>query len=81
MMTSIEDANTGLLPTALTSTAGEVTHENQLISNRQNSLTQLQTSLQAQMSKADALISQIESRNSYFTTLFQSMLFPPNQVR
>jgi flagellar hook-associated protein 2 len=81
MMTSIEDANTGLLPTALTSTAGEITHENQLISNRQNSLTQLQTSLQAQMSKADALISQIESRNSYFTTLFQSMLFPPNQVR
>jgi hypothetical protein len=33
------------------------------------------------MSKADALISQIESQNSYFTTLFQSMLFPPNQLR
>ena len=81
VMTSIEDTNTGLLPTAITSTANEITHENQLISNQQNSLTQLQTSLQAQMSKADALISQIESQNSYFTTLFQSMLFPPNQVR
>jgi flagellar hook-associated protein 2 len=81
LMAGIEDANTGLLPTAISSTAGEIAHENQLIANRQNSLTQLQTSLQAQMSKADALISQIESRNSYFTTLFQSMLFPPNQVR
>jgi flagellar hook-associated protein 2 len=81
LMAGIEDANTGLLPTAISSTAGEIAHENQLIANRQNSLTQLQTSLQEQMSKADALISQIESRNSYFTTLFQSMLFPPNQVR
>jgi flagellar hook-associated protein 2 len=81
MMTGIEDANTGLLPTAISSTASEITHENQLISNQQNSMTQLQTSLQAQMSKADALISQIESQNSYFTSLFQSMLFPANQVR
>jgi flagellar hook-associated protein 2 len=81
MMTGIEDANTGLLPTAITSTANEITHENQLISGQQNSMTQLQTSLQAQMSKADALISQIESQNSYFTSLFQSMLFPANQVR
>jgi flagellar hook-associated protein 2 len=81
VMTSIEDANTGLLPTAISSTASEIAHENELISNQQNSITQLQTSLQAQMSKADALISQIESRNSYFTTLFQSMLFPPNQIR
>jgi flagellar hook-associated protein 2 len=81
LMAGIEDANTGLLPTAISSTAGEIAHENQLIANRQNSLTQLQTSFQEQMSKADALISQIESRNSYFTTLFQSMLFPPNQVR
>lgn len=81
MMTSIEDANTGLLPTAISSTATEITNENQLISSQQSSLTQLQTSLQAQMSKADALISQIESQNSYFTSLFQSMLFPANQVR
>lgn len=81
LMTSIEDPTNGLLPTAISSTATEITNENQLISNQQNSLTQLQTSLQAQMSKADALISQIESQNSYFTTLFQSMLFPPNQVR
>jgi flagellar capping protein FliD len=80
-MSGIEDANTGLLKTAISSTADEITNENQLISNQQDRITQLQTSLQAQMSAADALISQIESQNSYFTTMFQSMLFPPNQVR
>ncbi len=81
LMAGIEDANTGLLPTAISSMADEITHENQLISNQQDRITQLQTSLQAQMSQADALISQIESQNSYFTSLFQSMLFPANQQR
>lgn len=81
LMTGIEDPTSGLLKTAISSTGKEVTHENQMISDQQTRLNLLQTSLQAQMSKADALISQIESQNSYFTTMFQSMLFPPNQVR
>ena len=80
MMTGIEDSNTGLLTTAINSTATEITNENQLISNQQNSITQLQTSLQAQMSAADAAIASLESQNSYFTSLFQSMLFPNNQM-
>ena len=80
-MSGIEDANTGLLKTAISSNADEITNENQLISNQQDRINQLQTSLQAQMSQADALISKIESQNSYFTTLFQSMLFPANQQR
>lgn len=81
LMSGIEDANTGLLKTMISSTANEITNENQLISNQQDRINQLQTSLQAQMSQADALISKIESQNSYFTTLFQSMLFPANQQR
>jgi hypothetical protein len=36
----------------------------------------LQTSLQAKMAAADALIAQTESQLSYFTGLFQSMYLP-----
>ena len=81
LMTGIEDPTSGLLKTAISSTANEITNENQLISDQQTKISQLQTSLQAQMSAADAAISQIESQTSYFTSLFQSMLFPANQNR
>ena len=78
LMNGIEDPNSGLLPTAISSTANEITNENQLITDQQTQISQLQTSLQAQMSAADSTIAQLESENSYFTTLFQSMLFPAN---
>lgn len=79
MMTGIEDPTSGLLPTAISSTANEITQENQQISDQQDQINQLQTSLQAQMSQADSTIASLESQNSYFTSLFQSMLFPNNQ--
>jgi len=81
LMTGIEDPTSGLLKTAISSTSNEITNENQLIANQEARLTQLQTSLQAKMSAADATISQIESQVTYFTSLFQSMLFPANQQR
>ena len=79
MLTGIEDPTSGLLPTAISSTANEITQENQQISDQQDQINQLQTSLQAQMSQADSTIASLESQNSYFTSLFQSMLFPNNQ--
>ena len=80
LMTGIEDPTAGLLKSAISSTASQITNENQLITNQQTRISQLQTSLQAQMSAADATIASLESQNSYFTTLFQSMLFPANNV-
>jgi flagellar hook-associated protein 2 len=81
LMTGIEDPTSGLLKTAISSTSNEIANENQLIADRQDQITRLQTTLQAKMSAADAIISRIESQVTYFTTLFQSMLFPPNQQR
>ena len=75
-MNGVEDPTTGMLKTAINSKSDEITHENQLISNEQDQINQLQTSLQAKMAAADSLIAQTESQLSYFTGLFQSMYLP-----
>ena len=75
-LNAIEDPTTGVLKTAISSTSDQITHENKLISDQQAHISQLQTSLQAKMAAADALISQIEQQVSYFTGLFQSMYLP-----
>ena len=75
-LNGVEDSTSGILKTAINSKADEITHENQLISNQQDKISQLQTSLQAKMAAADALIAETESQLSYFTGLFQSMYLP-----
>jgi len=76
LLTGVEDPTTGSIKTAISSTADQITHENQLISDQQDKINQLQTSLQAKMAAADASIAQIEQQLSYFTGLFQSMYLP-----
>jgi len=76
LLTGIEDPTTGSIKTAIQSTSNQITHENQLISDQQDKINQLQTSLQAKMAAADAAIAQIEQQLSYFTGLFQSMYLP-----
>ncbi len=75
-LTAVEDPTTGSLQAAMTSTANQITHENQLISNEQTRISQLQTALQARMAAADAAISEIESQLNYYTGLFQAMYAP-----
>lgn len=75
-LSAIEDPTSGIISTTINSVANEITNENQLISNQQVYINQLQTSLQAKMSAADAAIASIESQVSFFTGLFQSMYLP-----
>jgi flagellar hook-associated protein 2 len=76
MLNGVEDPTSGNIKTAIQSTSNQITHENELISNQQDKINQLQTSLQAKMAAADAAIAQIEQQLSYFTGLFQSMYLP-----
>jgi flagellar hook-associated protein 2 len=76
LLNGVEDSATGTLKAAITSTSGQITHENQLISSEQDKINHLQTSLQAKMAAADATIAQIEQQLTYFTGLFQSMYLP-----
>ncbi len=76
LLNGIEDPTTGSIKTAIQSTSNQITHENQLISDQQDKINQLQSSLQAKMAAADAAIAQLEQQLSYFTGLFQSMYLP-----
>jgi len=76
VLNGVEDPTSGSIKTAIQSTSNQITHENELISNQQDKINQLQSSLQAKMAAADATIAQIEQQLSYFTGLFQSMYLP-----
>jgi flagellar hook-associated protein 2 len=76
VLSGVEDPTSGSIKTAIHSTSNQITHENELISNQQDKINQLQSSLQAKMAAADATIAQIEQQLSYFTGLFQSMYLP-----
>lgn len=78
-LNGIEDPATGIINTTINSVSDQITHQNQLISDKQDYINQLQTSLQAQMAAADAAIAHIESQVSFFTGLFQSMYLPKTQ--
>jgi len=78
-LTSIEDPSLGALTNEITQTNNTITSDNQLISQQQAQITQLQTSLQAQMSKADSAIAALESQQTFFTSLFTAMILPSPQ--
>ncbi len=75
-LANIENPTTGILPNEITQTTNSINSDNQLISQQQDQLTLLQSSLQSQMSTADAAIASLESQQSFFTSLFTSMLIP-----
>ncbi len=80
-LTDIEDPSTGLLTNDITQTTNSINSDNQLIATQQAQITQLQTSLQSQMSTADAAIASLESQQSFYSSLFTSMLIPsPEQL-
>lgn len=78
-LTGIEDPTTGALTTEITQTTDSINSDNQLIAQQQAQVTQMQTSLQAQMSKADSAIATLESQQTFYTSLFTSMLLPSPQ--
>ena len=73
IMTSVTDANTGILPGATQSLADEVSSLTTQISNDQEKVDTLKTSLTAQMSAADAAISSLEQQAYEITDLFTQM--------
>ena len=71
LLKGLEDPNTGLFHSISSSYQKQITAANQQITDQQNRVTALQSSLIAQMSHADSLIAGLESQVTYFTTLFQ----------
>ena len=78
-LAAIEDPTTGILPNAISSTTNSINNDNTQIARQQDQINHLQTSLQAQMSKADAAIAQLEQQQTYYTSLFTAMILPSPQ--
>jgi len=78
-LTGIEDPTTGALTTEITQTTDSINSDNQLIAQQQAQVTQMQSSLQAQMAQADSAIATLESQQTFYASLFTSMLLPSPQ--
>ncbi len=70
LLSGLEDPVTGVLKNEETSWANQISAQQTTIANEQARVTQLQTNLTQQISKADAAIAGLESQVSYVTGLF-----------
>ncbi|MGH9646141.1 MAG: flagellar filament capping protein FliD [Bryobacteraceae bacterium] len=72
-MNGLGDPITGVLETTIASAQTAIDNQNQKISNEQDRITTLTTSLTSKIDAADALIASLEQQQTYFTTLFTDM--------
>jgi flagellar hook-associated protein 2 len=70
LLSGLEDASNGLIKSEETDLQSQITAQQNKIAGEQARVNQLQTSLTAQISKADAAIASLESQVSYVTGLF-----------
>jgi flagellar hook-associated protein 2 len=72
-LNGLEDPNTGVIETTMNSAQTAIDNQNQKISDEQDRIDALTTSLTAKIDAADALIASLEQQATYFTTLFTDM--------
>jgi len=72
-MNGLGDPTTGVLETTIASAQTAIDNQNQKISDEQDRITALTTSLTSRIDTADALIASLEQQQTYFTTLFTDM--------
>lgn len=73
ILTSIDDPESGTLPTVLSSISDQIKSASDQIADNQRRVDVLQTNLTAQMAAADAAISMLQDQSDYFTNLFAAM--------
>ncbi|HEY4085600.1 MAG TPA: flagellar filament capping protein FliD [Bryobacteraceae bacterium] len=69
-LNSVNDVTNGLIAGAFNAFQTQITSKNTLIANDQLRVDQMQSNLQAQLSKADAAIATLEAQKTYFQELF-----------
>jgi flagellar hook-associated protein 2 len=72
-MNGLGDPTNGVLETTIASAQTAIDNQNQKISDEQDRITVLTTSLTSRIDAADALIASLEQQQTYFTTLFTDM--------
>ena len=71
-LNSVAYPGTGIIESEITTAQKEISNENSQISEDQTRVNDLTTSLQAQLSAADAAIATLQSQQTYFTDLFDA---------
>jgi len=71
-LNSITDPTNGVFAAESSSIQSQITSDNTQISNDQARVTTLQTTLQAQLSQADAAIATLQQQDTYYQELFQA---------
>jgi flagellar hook-associated protein 2 len=71
-LTAVDDPNTGDLETEANGLQDQINSENQLIQDYQTRVTTMETSLESQLSQADAAIAVLQSQKTYYADLFQA---------
>jgi flagellar hook-associated protein 2 len=71
-LTAVVDPTSGVIQSEITTDTNQINNQNNLIAEAQTRVNDLQTSLQAQLSAADAAIATLQSQTSYFTALFDA---------
>ena len=71
-LNSVAYPGTGIIESEITTAQNEISNENSQISEDQTRVNDLTTSLQAQLSAADAAIATLQSQQTYFTDLFDA---------
>lgn len=71
-MKEIEDPTTGMLTNEINSTQSQIISTNTQITDQENQVNLLQTSLTNEMSSADAMIYQMQQQQTYFQEMFQA---------
>jgi flagellar hook-associated protein 2 len=74
VLKSVEDPTTGSVQTAIQGLKDGIKRQNDLITENQQRVDDLQANLQQQMAAADALLAQLESQRDYITNLFTAMM-------
>jgi flagellar hook-associated protein 2 len=72
-MNGLGDPTNGVLETTIASAQTAIDNQNQKISDEQDRITALTTSLTSRIDAADALIASLEQQQTYYTTLFTDM--------
>jgi len=70
---SVERPGSGMLDRAMDRATEEISHQNDAIADEQDRIDRLQTHLEEQMARADALIASLEQQVTYMTNLFTAM--------
>jgi flagellar hook-associated protein 2 len=74
VLNSVEDSTQGILTVDIQQIEDAITNQNDIISTLDTRITNLQSTLIAQMNAADTLLASLESKKSYMTSLFTEMI-------